>query len=352
MTSSQSAPDPSWAEPGVEQVAPGVWRMPLVLPNDGLKAVNVYALRDGDGLTFVDGGWALDAARRALADGLAEIGAGLADIRRFLVTHVHRDHYTNALAVRTEFGTRVLLGAGERPSVELFSGATPVRFERQFDRLDRAGAGTLAARLRALSDSRKEAVHRLEHPDDWIAGGERFQVGDRRLEAISTPGHTRGHVVFADHEAGLLFAGDHVLPHITPSIGFEVNPPVLALRDYLGSLRMVRAMPDMRLLPAHGPVEESVHARVDALLAHHAKRLDAMARVLRAGWRSPYEVARQVGWTRRNRRLDELDLFNQMLAVFETVLHLDLLVAQGIAVAKESGGVVEYGVNGGIPLSA
>src|SRR5262249_22930561 len=134
------------------------------------------------------------------------------------------------------------------PSVELLSGATPAPFRRQFDRLERAGAGALAARLRAMSEGRQHEVHQLEAPDEWMSGGERFPIGDRTLEAIPTPGHTRGHVVFVEREAGLLFAGDHVLPHITPSIGFEVNPPVLALRDYLQSLRMVRAMPDMTLL--------------------------------------------------------------------------------------------------------
>ena len=67
--------------------------------------MNVYALRDGDGLTLVDAGWAMEASRAALVEGLAALGAGLGDIRRFLVTHAHRDHYTAAMAVRREFGT-------------------------------------------------------------------------------------------------------------------------------------------------------------------------------------------------------------------------------------------------------
>ena len=40
-------------------MADGVHRIPLPLPNDGLRAVNVYAIADGDGLTLVDSGWAL-----------------------------------------------------------------------------------------------------------------------------------------------------------------------------------------------------------------------------------------------------------------------------------------------------
>ena len=64
--------------------------------------------------------------------------------------------------------------------------------------------------------------------------------------------------MFADHAAGLLFAGDHVLPTITPSIGFEPALPAQPLGDFLGSLTKVRGLPDLRLLPAHGPVADSV----------------------------------------------------------------------------------------------
>jgi glyoxylase-like metal-dependent hydrolase (beta-lactamase superfamily II) len=55
-----------------------------------------------------------------------------------------------------------------------------------------------------------------------------------------------------------MFAGDHVLPHITPSIGFEQQPAELPLGAYLDSLKLVRGLPDRRLLPAHGPVTPSV----------------------------------------------------------------------------------------------
>jgi len=67
----------------------------------------------------------------------------------------------------------------------------------------------------------------------------------------------------------VLFASDHVLPTITPSIGFTAPPPVDPLGDFMASLTKVRSLPDLRLLPAHGRVAPSSHARVDELLAHH-----------------------------------------------------------------------------------
>ena len=138
-----------------------------------------------------------------------------------------------------------------------------------------------------------------EQPDEWIAAEQVFDLGTRELTAVATPGHTRGHVVFADAQAGLLFAGDHVLPHITPSIGFQEAPSAQPLREYLQSLNVVRRLPDMRLLPAHGPVSPSTHGRIDELTDHHAQRLHVMADVVAAGPCTAYDVALAIGWTRR-----------------------------------------------------
>jgi glyoxylase-like metal-dependent hydrolase (beta-lactamase superfamily II) len=318
-----------WINSGAFQVAPGVHRIPLPLPTDGLRAVNVYAIEDPDGLVLIDGGWALEESRRQLETSLKDVGFGLADISRFLVTHVHRDHYTQAIAVRKEFGTRVSLGIGERVSLDRLTRPGPFDRSPQLEQLHTCGAKTLIERLRAVWKEGGHDPAEWEMPDEWIEGRTPLPLGERELLAVPTPGHTRGHLVFADLAGGLLFAGDHVLPHITPSIGFESVPDGSPLGSYLRSLRLMLELPDLRLLPAHGPVTDSVHARVHALLAHHADRLDACAAAVAAGSGTAYETARALTWTRRERHFDELDLFNQMLATTETRAHLEVLVAQG-----------------------
>jgi glyoxylase-like metal-dependent hydrolase (beta-lactamase superfamily II) len=159
---------------------------------------------------------------------------------------------------------------------------------------------------------------------------------------VHTPGHTAGHLVFHDLAAGLLFAGDHVLPTITPSIGFEPVLQADPLGAFLRSLALVRSRPDARLLPAHGPVTDSVHARVDELVAHHGRRLDEVLAAVPQTDGSPAQMAGVLRWTRHGRRLDELDGFNRMLATFETAAHLDLLVAQGRLTRQDDGGVLRY----------
>ena len=97
-------PAGDWTAPGVYRCAPDVYRIPLPLPQDGLRAVNVYAIADGAGFTLVDSGWVLLQSRDLLVAALGRLGGGLGDVRRFLVTHSHRDHYTLAVTLRREFG--------------------------------------------------------------------------------------------------------------------------------------------------------------------------------------------------------------------------------------------------------
>ncbi|WP_460606801.1 MBL fold metallo-hydrolase [Jatrophihabitans fulvus] len=328
----------AWERPGAEQVAPGVHRIPLPLPNDGLKAVNVYAIVDGDDVVCVDAGWALEESEQLLEKGLREVGFELGDVREFLCTHVHRDHYTQAVALRRRFGSRVALGEGERRNLELIRHRPDTHPD--VPRLLEAGADELAELVRAWNGAAD--LSDWEQPDTWVADSTELPLRTRTLRAISTPGHTRGHLVFHDPDHGALFAGDHVLPHITPSIGVEFDRPPSPLRDYLSSLELVRALPDARLFPAHGPVTRSVHERIDELLAHHEQRLDETAGAVAKGAETGFEVARALGWTRRRRHFDDLDVFNQLLATQETVAHLLVLVERGRLKSMRIDGVARY----------
>jgi glyoxylase-like metal-dependent hydrolase (beta-lactamase superfamily II) len=174
-----------------------------------------------------------------------------------------------------------------------------------------------------------------QYPTSWLDGDHRIEVGARTLDAVHTPGHTPGHFVFADRAEAVLFAGDHVLPTITPSIGFTVPPTLHPLGDFMASLAKVRALPDLRVLPAHGPVAPSTHARVDQLLAFHETRLDDSLALVAAGGSTAYDVARGLGWTRHQHAFDGLDWFSRGMAAMETKAHLDLLVSRGALVADE-----------------
>ena len=330
-----------WSDEGVYPVSEGVYRVPLPLPMDALTAVNVYIVETEAGLTVIDGGWNLPASRAIFERALAKIGRTTRDITQFLVTHAHRDHYTQAAALAAELGCTLRLGAGESQSLAILR-ADPTGGDVHIRALESAGAQQLIPGWRQWLKEQPTASEIWPDPTTWLTDDESIATGDRRLRAIATPGHTLGHFVFADEQAGLLYAGDHILPRITPSVAFEPACSDLPLRNFLDSLAKVRRMPDMILLGAHGPIAPSSHARIDELVLHHDHRFELCVRAVDEGAATAYEVADNMPWTRRNRRLAELEPCNAALAVVETQQHLDLLAASGRLHRQDRDGVVRW----------
>src|SRR3954471_24238511 len=91
--------------PPVEQVQPGLWSIPVPIPNNPLRYVLVFALElDGGGVAIVDAGWNTNDPWKALCDGLATAGGSISDVQAVLVTHIHPDHYGLAGRVRAASG--------------------------------------------------------------------------------------------------------------------------------------------------------------------------------------------------------------------------------------------------------
>lgn len=351
VDSETAAVESDWAAQP-EQLAEDIFRLPLPVLIDGLRAVNVYVLRGRDGVDLIDAGDAHSVSLDDLAGALHKVGVRVRDIRHVYVTHVHPDHYTLAIPIRGASGARVYLGAGERPALEAMERL--LRGEREphiAADLDRVGA----SQLRSLLEP-----HRLRPPvrpdvwsppDHWLAAGTNLAAATGELATLHTPGHTRGHIVYLDTARSLYFTGDHILPHITPSVGFESEPVPTALSDYLRSLRAVLDLPDARLLPAHGPVCDSTHAWVTELLRHHDERLTATLGAVRTVGSTPFEVDRQLAWTSRGRRFDDLTPWHRYLACAETSVHVETLAERGAVVRGTNAAGGEMYQPTGIPDS-
>jgi glyoxylase-like metal-dependent hydrolase (beta-lactamase superfamily II) len=94
-----------------------------------------------------------------------------------------------------------------------------------------------------------------------------IQVGQFRIEAIATPGHTAEHFCFLT-PAGNLFTGDMVLGAGTSA----VFPPDGNMADYLASLRKLIALRPSRIYPGHGPVRGDGLELLEQYLAHREMR--------------------------------------------------------------------------------
>jgi glyoxylase-like metal-dependent hydrolase (beta-lactamase superfamily II) len=349
-----TVPDPDrghdWIDTGPQEVLPGITRVPLPMPDAGLQAVNVYVIVDGDGLVLIDSGWQSAETTARLGDGLRASGFALADVRLILATHVHRDHYSEALTIRRLAGAHVGLSEGERPNIEALLFRTQQDLQYDYFQLIRAHGGDDVVEHFAEGNFQASgfAGGAWEPPDIWLKPGT-VDLEERQLRVIPTPGHTRGHVVFLDTADNVLFAGDHVLPHITPSIGLQPAMTALPLADYLNSLDLMLSMSDTALLPAHGYPAPSVHRRVRELIAHHDTRLEAVRTVLATpDGRSltAREIAPELPWTSRGRSFSELNPFHQALAIAETAAHLDVLETRGVATRRDVEGHFVYAAIG------
>ena len=61
--------------PPVEKVRPGLWSIPVPIPDNPLRYVLVYAFELDNGIAIVDAGWNTEDAWLALNNGIAPPGA-------------------------------------------------------------------------------------------------------------------------------------------------------------------------------------------------------------------------------------------------------------------------------------
>jgi glyoxylase-like metal-dependent hydrolase (beta-lactamase superfamily II) len=336
-----SASGSAWTEGGPEEVADGIFRIPLPLPGDGLKAVNAYLLRSEEGDLLIDCGWDDPQSWEVLTTALCRLESGIGSVRLVFATHVHGDHLGAAGRIRDGGRAFVTLGLGDRESAVLLATDPGLARSRTRELLRRYGADPVADAMDEADTREAQRVWLAPLPDLFISGGA-VRMAGRELEVIPTPGHTRGHLCLWDRSGAILFAGDHVLPHITPSIGVEVPDGGLPLLNFLRSLEQVRELPANLVLPAHGPAFHDLAGRIDELLEHHRQRLILCREAVAVGARTAMDVARALPWTRRGRRFEDLDPFNQMLAVGESAAHLELLVERGDLDRVVSNSVVTF----------
>jgi glyoxylase-like metal-dependent hydrolase (beta-lactamase superfamily II) len=332
------------ALPERAELLPGIWRLPLPLHDSPLGHVNTYLVRADDGYLLVDCGWDTADTLRALEGHLRALDIRLPDVRHLVITHIHPDHYGLAGRLREITSADLSFHRLERLYIESrYVDANELLDEmREWLRLN----GTPAAELDRLNRGSMGMLERVQiaFPDRTLDGGEEIPCGRFSFRVIWTPGHSAGHICLYDAAHKVLLSGDHVLPHITPSVGLHVRTTSNPLADYLDSLRLIGRLQAELVLPGHGEPFRGLPERTEALLAHHDRRLDEIVVLLsRTPGRglSGYEIASLMSWSRR-RGWDELSGFERRLAVMEALAHLELLHARGHIQKRCAEGEIVY----------
>jgi len=170
-----------------------------------------------------------------------------------------------------------------------------------------------------------------------IGDGAEFEIGGRLWRVIIGEGHAPEHACLYCAEAGVLIAGDQILPRITPNIGvWATEPEADPLAEYLSSLERFRPLAgDTLVLPSHGYPFTGLHLRLDQLAGHHEERLDALAAALDRAGKTTVELLPVLF-------RHELDNFQIGFAIGETLAHLACLEGRGRAGREETNGVARF----------
>lgn len=312
---------------GATDLGEGIGQIRLPMAGNPLRYINGYVLEDEGGLTLVDCGWKAADVLAALHEGLRALGYALADVRRVLITHHHFDHYGLAGTLRRAGVAELAMHPKDWERVQSFD-RHHAESDRQADLwLERNGFTP-----GRLDDEKFAERFEIAEPTRLLEDGDRAG----RLEALWTPGHSPGHLCFADVRSGRMLTGDHVLDPITPHIGMWRDDDGDLVGRYLASLEKVRARGATAALPAHGEPFPDLARRVEELIDHTAMRDAQVLAAVGQGPAAAGEIARRLPWTRRNRSFDDLGEFHQQFAVSETIAHLQHLRAAG-RIVREAG---------------
>lgn len=351
------------ASPDVTEVAPGILRLQLPLPIPGLGHVNTYALEDKRGLALVDPGLPGPRSWRALVDRLRKAGAVPRQVHTVIVTHSHPDHFGGAGKLRADAGAEIVThrsfrtwfspseesgpdalepedhgaetpggddqsrGAdGDRDDGHPTGGPAPARrpanpFQTRLPWRDERFRPPLSRRLHSrVYRSLMRRFMKSPAPTRRLDDAEVIRLAGREWVALHTPGHTPDHLCLLDPAEGILLAGDHVLPTITPHLsGLTAGGDPLS--SYFASLEKVRGLDGVELvLPAHGHPFTDLAGRADTIRQHHLIRLEDI-------WRAAVELGPASVETLSHRVFDPR-VWGQM-AESETYAHLEHLRLQG-----------------------
>lgn len=320
----------------MERINERIVRLSLPLPFP-LKWVHSYLIKGENGYTAIDAGLNVPEIREVWDESLKELGLEYKDIEKIILTHYHPDHYGLAGWLQEKTGAPVFMSEIDHLATKKYWTRSLRYGEKLRDFY--IAHGMPAGEAEAMIPHMEQFAEWVEpHPEvQYISEGERVRIGDDTYEAIWTPGHAEGHFCFYRAESKEIFAGDHLLPRITPNISYMPDGPANPLEQFLSSLRKMKQIPMDVAYPSHGPVFTEIQVRIVQLEEHHEERLIALSSQITASTpQNAYDLCQSMFGDKL------LSTHQWRFAMSEVIAHILYLVSQGRILEAFDGKLYTY----------
>lgn len=332
------------AEPGtgdVMEIAPGLRWVRIKVPGP-LKHVNCWLIDDrdvhGDGVAMVDTGMNTPEARDAWK---AVFKGPLAGVRvtKMIGTHFHPDHIGLAGWMHARHDCPILMTRGEWLTAQMLTADVRDIVPDEVTAM-RVAAGWDADQIAHAAERGWAGFRLIVRPLPLgytrLKDGDTLRLGDGDWTIVVGSGHSPEHACLWNEAAGILIAGDQVLPRISPNVSLGVTEPTAdPLGEWFASIATLKTLPDdLLVLPGHGDPFTGLHARLNAMDREHRERLDEAHAFLADGKRAIDTFGRLF------RRAIGPDMLG--MATGEAQAHLRRLEIEGRAVKEIRDGVWWY----------
>ena len=212
---------------------------------------NCYLIYTSEELLIIDPGSPYEDEQQALASAVDSLINEGRTVREILLTHMHPDHVGGVNALKNHLGDSVPVAAHRLTAEPLIGNVSVDRIVDDGEVISLKGSPQLS------------------------------------LRAMHTPGHARGHLCFYEERTGALISGDNIV-----GLGSVlIDPPEGNMRDYLDSLRRMRALPNLSVIfGGHGPAIANPNTKLDQYIAHRLEREQNILKAIQEGAATPKEI--------------------------------------------------------------
>lgn len=309
--------------------------LPTTINTDG---VNVFLIK-GDTITLVDAGHNIEGSWEVFNDQLKSYGYTVKDIKQIIITHHHVDH----IGFIKYFDHDITL-IGHSDCERWLNPTTP--FLEQHD----VFFNELFNQLSVPDDLAKQyLIHKNDHVIENAHRGIDLKVKEgseipdlSEWRIVHTFGHCQGHISLFHPEDKILIGGDILMPHISPNpilepplhIGGERLRPQIQLNE---TLRKLFDLQIERVLPGHGEDITNARELINIRLKRQHERAIRIRDWLVEEPMTAFEVCSRLFPKSYKSRLG--------LTLFETVGHLDYLIAQNLIIEARRKDGFNYSVS-------